>query len=58
MKFDRRRKLAINSLVVKQSVSINGHHSSISIEGAFWNKIRRPRKNRMPGLKGDGASSQ
>jgi predicted DNA-binding ribbon-helix-helix protein len=39
-KFDRRRKRAIKSLVVKQSVSINGHHSSISIEGAFWNALK------------------
>jgi predicted DNA-binding ribbon-helix-helix protein len=36
----RRRKRAIKSLVVKQSVSINGHHSSISIEGAFWNALK------------------
>jgi predicted DNA-binding ribbon-helix-helix protein len=40
MRFDRRRKRAIKSLVVKQSVSINGHHSSISIEGAFCNALK------------------
>ena len=40
MRFDSRRKRAIKSLVVKQSVSINGHHSSISIEGAFWNALK------------------
>jgi predicted DNA-binding ribbon-helix-helix protein len=41
MKFARRRrKRAIKSLVVKQSVSINGHHSSISIEGSFWNALK------------------
>ena len=39
MKFARRRKRAIKSLVVKQSVSINGHHS-ISIESAFWNALK------------------
>ena len=37
MKFARRRKPAMKSLVVKQSVVIYGHHSSVSIEGAFWN---------------------
>ena len=30
----------IKSSVGKQSVSINGHHSSISIEGAFWNALK------------------
>jgi predicted DNA-binding ribbon-helix-helix protein len=37
---DRRRKPPIKSLVVKQSVSINGHHSSVSIEGAFWKALK------------------
>jgi predicted DNA-binding ribbon-helix-helix protein len=27
-------------LVVKQSVSINGRHSSVSLEGAFWNAFK------------------
>jgi predicted DNA-binding ribbon-helix-helix protein len=40
MKFDRRRKRAIKSLVVKQSVSINGRDSSVSIEDAFWNALK------------------
>jgi predicted DNA-binding ribbon-helix-helix protein len=41
MKLDRRRrKPSIKSLVLKQSVSINGHHSSISIEGAFWKALQ------------------
>jgi predicted DNA-binding ribbon-helix-helix protein len=41
MKLDRRRrKPTIKSLVVKQSVTINGHHSSVSIEGAFWNALK------------------
>jgi predicted DNA-binding ribbon-helix-helix protein len=39
MKLVRRRERPIKSLVVKQSVAINGHHSSISIEGAFWNAL-------------------
>jgi predicted DNA-binding ribbon-helix-helix protein len=25
---------------VKQSVSINGHHTSVSIEGAFWKALK------------------
>jgi predicted DNA-binding ribbon-helix-helix protein len=41
MRLDRRRrKPPIKSLVVKQSVSINGHHSSVSIEGAFWKALK------------------
>jgi predicted DNA-binding ribbon-helix-helix protein len=40
MRPDRRRKVPIKSLVLKQSVSINGHHSSISIEGAFWKALQ------------------
>ena len=40
MKLDRRRKLTIKSLVVKQSVVLNGRHSSVSIEGAFWNALK------------------
>ena len=32
--------LAMKSSVVKQSVVINGHHSSVSIEGAFWNALK------------------
>lgn len=34
------RARPIESSVRKQSVSINGHHSSISIEGAFWNALK------------------
>ena len=40
MKLDRRRKPPIKSLVVKQSVTINGHHTSVSIEGAFWKALK------------------
>jgi predicted DNA-binding ribbon-helix-helix protein len=41
MRLDRRRrKPSIKSFAVKQSVSINGHHSSVSIEGAFWNALK------------------
>jgi predicted DNA-binding ribbon-helix-helix protein len=41
MRLDRRRrKPPIKSLVVKQSVSINGHHSSVRIEGAFWKALK------------------
>ena len=37
MKFDRRRKRTLKSLALKKSVSINGHSTSVNIEGAFWN---------------------
>jgi predicted DNA-binding ribbon-helix-helix protein len=40
MKFERRRAPPIKSLVVKQSASINGRHSSVSLEGAFWNTLK------------------
>ena len=40
MKLDRRRARPIKSLVVKQSVSIKGRHSSVSLEGAFWNALK------------------
>jgi predicted DNA-binding ribbon-helix-helix protein len=40
MKLGRRRKLTIKSLVVKQSVVLNGHHSTVSVEGAFWNALK------------------
>ena len=40
MKLDRHRKPPMKSLVVKRSVNIHGHHSSISIEGAFWNALK------------------
>jgi predicted DNA-binding ribbon-helix-helix protein len=42
MRLDRRarRNPTIKSLVVKQSVSINGHHSSVSLEGAFWKALK------------------
>jgi predicted DNA-binding ribbon-helix-helix protein len=33
-------ELPIKSLVLMQSVVINGHHSSVSIEGAFWNALK------------------
>ena len=35
MKLDRSRKRTIKSLVLNQLVSINGHNTSVSIEGAF-----------------------
>jgi predicted DNA-binding ribbon-helix-helix protein len=42
MKLNRRprRNRTIKSLIGKQSVSINGHHSSVSLEGAFWNALK------------------
>jgi len=40
MKLDRSRKRTIKSLVLNQSVSINGHNTSVSIEGAFWNALK------------------
>ena len=40
MKLDRSRKRTIKSLVLNQSVSINGHNTSMSIEGAFWNALK------------------
>jgi predicted DNA-binding ribbon-helix-helix protein len=40
MKFNRRRKPPIKSLVVKRSVVTNGRHSSVSMEGAFWNALK------------------
>jgi predicted DNA-binding ribbon-helix-helix protein len=40
MKLDRRRAPSIKSLVVTQSVNINGHHTSVSLEGAFWNALK------------------
>ena len=30
----------MKSLVVRQSVDINGHHSSVSLEAAFWNALK------------------
>ena len=40
MKFDRRRKRTLKSLVLKKSVSIHGHNSSVTLEGAFWNALK------------------
>ena len=40
MKLDRSRKRTIKSLVLNQSVSINGHNTSVSIEGAFSNALK------------------
>jgi predicted DNA-binding ribbon-helix-helix protein len=40
MKFKRRHEPPIKALVVKQSVSIRGHHTSASLEGAFWNALK------------------
>jgi bacterioferritin-associated ferredoxin len=41
MKLDRhRRNPTIKSLVVKQSVVINGHNTSMSIERAFWKALK------------------
>ena len=30
----------MKSLIVKQSVTIHGHHSSVTLEGAFWNALK------------------
>ena len=40
MKLNRRRNPPIKSLVLKQSVVINGRDSSVSIEGAFWSALK------------------
>jgi predicted DNA-binding ribbon-helix-helix protein len=40
MKSDRRRKPTIKSFVVTRSVNINGRHTSVSLEGAFWNALK------------------
>jgi predicted DNA-binding ribbon-helix-helix protein len=40
MNLNRRRKPPMKSLVVRQSVDINGHHSSVSLEAAFWNALK------------------
>ena len=41
MRLDRRfHNPPIKSLVLKQSVVINGRDSSVSIEGAFWNAFK------------------
>jgi predicted DNA-binding ribbon-helix-helix protein len=40
MNLDRRRKPPMKSLVLQQSVDINGHHSSVSLEAAFWNALK------------------
>ena len=40
MKLDRSRKRTIKSLVLNQSVSINGHNTSVSIEGAFLERAQ------------------
>jgi predicted DNA-binding ribbon-helix-helix protein len=40
MRSHRRQKLPIKSLVVKQSVIVNGRHSSVSLEAAFWNALK------------------
>jgi predicted DNA-binding ribbon-helix-helix protein len=41
MRLDRRRhNPPIKSLVLKQSVVVNGRDSSVSIEGAFWNALK------------------
>ena len=41
MKLDRRRKRTLKSLVLKQSVSIHGHNSSVTLEAAFWNALKK-----------------
>ena len=38
---NHRRVLPIKSLIVKKSVRINDRHSSVSLEGAFWNAVKR-----------------
>ena len=40
MKLDRRRKRSLKSLVLKKSVSIHGHNSSVTLEAAFWNALK------------------
>lgn len=35
------RIAAMKSLIVKQSVVVDGHKTSVSIEPAFWNEIKR-----------------
>ena len=40
MKLDGRRKPALKSLVVQQSVNINGRHTSVTLEAAFWKSLK------------------
>ena len=40
MKLGRRREPMIKPLVVVQSVNIQGSHSSVSLESAFWNALK------------------
>jgi predicted DNA-binding ribbon-helix-helix protein len=40
MKLERRREPTIKSLVVVKSVNINRHHTSVSLESAFWNALK------------------
>jgi predicted DNA-binding ribbon-helix-helix protein len=40
MKLGRHRKPPMKSLNMKQSVSISGHNSSVTLEGAFWNALK------------------
>ena len=40
MRFDRRRKPPMKSLVVKKSVLINGRSRGVSMESAFWNALK------------------
>jgi predicted DNA-binding ribbon-helix-helix protein len=42
MRLDSRGKRPmIRSLVVTQSVNIKGRHSSVSLESAFWNALKK-----------------
>ena len=40
MKFRRREGLVAKSLVVKRSVSLEGHKTSVSLEDEFWTALK------------------
>ena len=40
MKFRRREGLVTKSLVVKRSVSLEGHKTSVSLEDEFWTALK------------------
>ena len=40
MKFHRREGLVTKSLIVKRSVSLEGHKTSVSLEDEFWTALK------------------
>jgi predicted DNA-binding ribbon-helix-helix protein len=37
----RRKRVGLKSPVVKRSIVIRGHKTSVSLEDAFWNELRK-----------------